>query len=90
MEPCLESLIMRLLLWKVEQWCRTRLTDFLRYGVGGATRATLNDIRILHRSSHFVVVDKKFDVLINSDDSDVKVFKNLFVLIYTMKMTLTL
>ena len=82
---------MRLLLWKVEQWCRTRLTDFLRYGVGRASRATLDDIRIIYRSSNFVVVDKKFDVLINSDDSDVKVFYNNYsrILIKNLNLILT-
>lgn len=73
MEDIIEPLIMRLFLWKVEQWCRVKLTSFLRYGIGRATKATLDDIEILHRSSNFIIVNKKFDVLINSDDSNNKV-----------------
>ena len=72
----LEPSIMRFFLWKIGQWCRVKLADFMRYSIPGADKATLNDIKILHHSSNFVVVDKSFDVLINSDDSNDKVLQN--------------
>merc|ERR1712071_275324 len=47
--------------------------DLLRYGLGPATTATLDDIELVHSSQNFLVFNKRYDVLINSDDRKIKV-----------------
>jgi hypothetical protein len=41
----------------------------MRHVMAEATDATLNDISILYRSESYLVVNKRYDVLINSDKS---------------------
>lgn len=42
-----------------------------RYKLGHGCPPTIDDIEILHRSDHYIVLNKRYDILINSDDPDV-------------------
>jgi hypothetical protein len=46
---------------------------YFRYFTGSDKVTRSGDIKVLHQSSDFLVVDKCYDVLINSDDPGVKV-----------------
>ena len=72
MEEVLD-LMMHLAWWKIELWVRIKLTGLLRYGLRPATNARLDQLLILHASPHFIVVNKRYDVLINCDDRNIKV-----------------
>ena len=62
-----------LALFKLKLWLHVQLTNLVRYGIGPATNATLDDIHVVHSSKHFIVVNKRYDVLINCNDPKVKV-----------------
>ena len=49
------------------------MSAYFRHFTGSDKVTRSGGIRILHQSFDFLVVDKCFDVLINSDDPDVKV-----------------
>ena len=72
MEFIIES-TMRLILDRFQLWIRIKLCDIFRYGIGQAQSATLDDIEVVHSSHNFLVCNKRYDVLINSDDKKIKV-----------------
>lgn len=49
------------------------ISAYFRYFTGSDKVTRSGDIKVLHQSSDFLVVDKCYDVLINSDDPGVKV-----------------
>ena len=53
---------------KVLSGLRWNYINFIRIVLGDAKVATLDDIGILYRSKHFLVVNKRQDVKINSND----------------------
>ena len=71
------DLVMQFTFWTAKLWLRVKLVDLMRYGIGQAQKATIDDIEILHSSLNFIVVNKRYDVLINSDDRKVKVINFL-------------
>ena len=63
-------------LWrKYKSWISLKVTRVFRYVIGSAKLATMKDIRVLCHSENFLVVDKPFDVVINSNDPTIKVLK---------------
>jgi len=72
MEYVIES-TMRLILNQFELWLRVKLCDFFRYGIGQARAATLDDIEVIHSSQNFLVLNKRYDLMINSNDRNIKV-----------------
>ena len=67
---------MHLVCWKANHWIRVRLATLFRYGIGPAKTASLDDIQVLHSSQNFLVVNKRYDVLINCDNPNVQVHSN--------------
>ncbi|XP_046452823.1 RNA pseudouridylate synthase domain-containing protein 1-like, partial [Daphnia pulex] len=49
------------------------ISAYFRYFTGSDKVTRSGDIKVLHQSSDFLVVDKCYDVLINSDDPGVKI-----------------
>ena len=72
MEFLIES-TMRLILDKLQLWVKVKMCDLFRYGIGQARSATLDDIEVVHSSQNYLVLNKRYDVLINSDDRNIKV-----------------
>jgi hypothetical protein len=59
------------LLHKIEHKIAYKILRVVRGTLGHAQDATLNDIQILHDSHHFIVLNKRQDVLINHMDKDI-------------------
>lgn len=62
-------------------WTRQTWRDFIVYLAGLAKinkLMILGDVRVLHTSCHFLVIDKPYDVLINSNDPTVQVVEYLY------------
>lgn len=47
-----------------------RLCFIVRYKLGHSLPASIDDIEILHHSPHYIVLNKRYDLLINSNDPD--------------------
>lgn len=53
---------------KTSDWWRWGYINIMRIGLNQAKTSRITDISILYRSEHFVVVNKREDVKINSDN----------------------
>lgn len=71
--PWKQIYIIHALVCKLKLRFSVSVSALFRYLTGSDKTARSVDIRVLHQSSDFLVVDKCFDVLINSDDPGVKV-----------------
>lgn len=74
------ELTMKFALLSAKSWIRSAFQKILGLQKARMPTASIDDIRILHRSNNFIVVDKHYDVLINSDDPNDKVIS--FVHLY--------
>lgn len=59
------------LLWNIENKLAYGVLRLVRGVLGKATDATIDEIKILYDSPHFLVVNKRHDVLINHDDKSI-------------------
>lgn len=53
---------------KIKSCIRWNYVNLVRIGLGQATFAKDDDILVLYKSDHFVVINKQQDVKINSND----------------------
>ena len=78
--PWKQIYIIHAWVFKLKLCFSVSVAAFFRYLTRSDKTARSVDIRVLHQSSDFLVVDKCFDVLINSDDPGVKVTFDRFIL----------
>ena len=50
------------------KWCRWGYVNLIRIGLGTAQVAKLDDISLAYQSENYIVVNKRQDVKINSND----------------------
>ena len=55
------------------KWCRWGYVNLIRIGLGTAQVAKLDDISLAYQSENYIVVNKRQDVKINSNDEADKV-----------------
>ena len=55
----------------VVDWLQFQYVKFVRVKLGPGTMPKLEDLSIVYRSDHFLVVDKRHDIVVNSDEGDV-------------------
>lgn len=62
--------------WKFTSWLRVKVFHLfllMRSSVPLRRANYVRSVSIIHKSSYFVVVDKPYDMLINSDNPSIKV-----------------
>lgn len=69
----LVELAMQFIILTAKSWIKSAFFKLLGQKKARVPTASIDDIRILHHSANFIVVDKRYDILINSDDPNDKV-----------------
>lgn len=59
---------MFMLLTRLKRLIIDTLENLLFYRIEAPKQAKIDDIRVLHYSPNYLIVDKRYDVLINSND----------------------
>ncbi|KAG0721869.1 RNA pseudouridylate synthase domain-containing protein 1 [Chionoecetes opilio] len=68
-----------------------RLCYILRYRLGPSRPATIDDVEVLYHTPHYIVLNKRYDLLVNSNDPNVLTvqtqLRNLFPHLANKKLT---
>ena len=54
----------------VVDWLQFQYVKFIRLKLGSGSMPKLEDLSIVYRSDHFLVVNKRHDIVVNSDEAD--------------------
>jgi len=52
-------------------WLRLQYVQFIRVKLGHGTMPKLEDLSVVYHSDHFLVVNKRHDIVVNTDKADI-------------------
>ena len=55
----------------IVKWLRLQYVQFIRLKLGHGSMPKLEDLSVLYHSDHFVVINKRHDIVVNSSEADV-------------------